>query len=107
MGTFLTMGGRIRCRQCKARSKRTKQRCLLAAMRGKQCCAYHGGKSTGPRTEAGRERCAAAKRTHGNESRLARKKHSEKLLGLYELELLGRKIGLITGPKSPGRKPRL
>jgi hypothetical protein len=25
---------------------------------------------------------------------------------LYELEMLGRKIGLISGPKTPGRKPK-
>jgi hypothetical protein len=28
-------------------------------------CRFHGGKSTGPQTAAGRARCARARRTHG------------------------------------------
>ena len=31
---------------------------------------------------------------------------STKIAELYELEMLGRKIGLISGPKTPGRKPK-
>jgi hypothetical protein len=34
-----------------------------------------------------------------------RQVRSEKMAELYALEMLGRKIGLITGPKTPGRKP--
>jgi hypothetical protein len=76
-------------------------------MKGKEVCAAHGGKSTGSKTDAGRQRCAAARTKHGNDSRRARKEYSEKIRELYELELHGRKIGLITGQKSPGRKPGL
>jgi hypothetical protein len=74
-------------------------------MREKEVCRIHGGKSTGPKTAEGRARIAAAKTIHGNETRQARKEYSEKLQGLYKLEILGRKIGLITGPKTSGRKP--
>jgi hypothetical protein len=44
---MLLAGGRIRCRRCSARSKRTKLRCGAPAMKGKRVCATHGGKSTG------------------------------------------------------------
>ena len=47
-------GGRIRCRRCSARSKRTKLRCGAPAMKGKRVCRTHGAKSTGPRTEQGK-----------------------------------------------------
>ena len=42
MNTFLTMGGRIRCIQCKAQSKRTKLQCRAPAMKGKAVCRTHG-----------------------------------------------------------------
>ena len=41
---MLLAGGRIRCRRCSARSKRTKLRCGAPAMKGKKVCATHGGK---------------------------------------------------------------
>ena len=52
-----------------AKSKRSKQQCRKAAIRGKQVCRIHGGSSTGPRTEQGRKRCAAAKTVHSWETR--------------------------------------
>ena len=74
-------------------------------MKGKEVCRTHGGLSTGPKTKEGRARCAAAKTVHGRETRAIRQVRSEKMAELYELELLARKIGMITGPKTPGRKP--
>lgn len=65
----------------------------------------HRPSGRGPLTEEGRQRCAVAKTVHGNDTRQARKEYSEKMKELYELELLGRKIGLIVGSKTPGRKP--
>ena len=103
---FLTLGGRIRCKQCKATSKRTKQQCRAPAMKGKEVCRTHGGLSTGPKTKEGRARCAAAKTIHGRETRQKRADRRAKMAELYALEVLGRNIGLITGPKTPGRKPR-
>jgi hypothetical protein len=52
---FFTLGGRIACKQCQAKSKRSKQQCRAPAMRGKQVCKNHGGKSTGPKTIEGRK----------------------------------------------------
>ena len=58
--------------RCQAKSKRSKQQCRKAAVRDKQVCRIHGGVSTGPRTEQGRNRCAAAKTLHGWETRKQR-----------------------------------
>ena len=74
-------------------------------MKGKQVCKVHGGRSTGPRTEAGRARCAQAKTVHGEATRQARKELSEELTQLALLEELGRAVGLITGPRARGRRP--
>ena len=73
------------CR-CKARSKRSGEQCRKAAMRGKTVCLAHGGASTGPRTAAGRARCAEARTVHGWETRALREARAEKLRELRELE---------------------
>lgn len=104
---FITIaGGRIRCLQCSARSKRTKQRCGAAALRGKTVCRAHGGLSRGPVTAEGRIRCALAKTIHGHETRQARAERSVELSRLAVLESLGRLLGLINGPRSRGPKPK-
>ena len=64
--------------RCQAQSKRSKQQCQKAAIRGKQVCRVHGGVSTGPRTSEGRKRCAAAKTVHGWETRELREKRAKK-----------------------------
>jgi hypothetical protein len=90
-----TLGGRITCPRCQASSKRTKQQCKSPAIKGKRVCAIHGGKSTGPKTDAGRQRCAAAKTTQGGrESREQRRVRAEKFRELKELEGLLKLKGL-------------
>jgi hypothetical protein len=74
-------------------------------MKGKAVCRTHGGLSTGPRTEAGRQRCAQAKTVGGGETREIRKSRSQALARLVELEAIGRHLGFIVGPKTKGRKP--
>ena len=56
-------------------SKRTKLQCGGPAMQGKTKCKFHGGKSTGPVTELGRQICAAPKTVHGKDTRLDRQKY--------------------------------
>ena len=102
--TFLTLGGRIRCLQCQAKSKRTKQQCRAPAAKGKTKCRFHGGASTGPKTPEGRQRCADAKTIHGRETRSARRARYEKIAELQMLEQMGRTLGLIVGPKTKGPK---
>jgi len=103
--TFVTAGGRIRCVQCQAQSKRTKQQCRAPASKGKTKCRFHGSASTGPKTPEGRQRCAEAKTVHGTETRQARSDRAEAMRRLRALEDLGHALGIMHGPRMPGRKP--
>ncbi len=108
-GMFLTAGGRIRCAQCTKTSKRTGQRCRapISANSGAiGACRFHGGASTGPKTEAGRQRCAEAKTLHSRETRQIRAERQETLKRLADFETLAREMLLIRGPKQPGRRPK-
>jgi len=91
---ILTLGGRIRCPRCQAKSKRTKQQCRSPAIRGKRVCRIHGGKSTGPKTEQGRNLCGAARRIHGRETRQKRARRQQALAELKLLERIGKGIGV-------------
>ena len=71
--------------RCQAQSKRSKQQCRKASMTGKNVCRVHGGVSTGPRTEQGRKRCAAAKTVHGWETRKLRNKRADKFREMKKL----------------------
>jgi hypothetical protein len=74
-------------------------------MRGKAVCRTHGGLSTGPRTKAGRKRCAQAKTIHGRETREARTERSLASARLAALESVGFSIGLMSGDRTRGVKP--
>ncbi len=103
--TLKTLGGRVICQRCQAKSKRTKLQCAAPALKGKRVCKTHGGRSTGPRTEAGRQRCAEAKTVHGRETREARNERSLASARLAVLEAVGFSIGLMTGGRTRGRRP--
>ena len=75
--TLVTAGGKITCTRCSAMSKRTRLQCGSPAIQGKAKCKFHGGRSTGPRTAAGKARIAKAHRTHGDSTRAKRKRHRE------------------------------
>jgi hypothetical protein len=104
--TMTTLGGRVRCRQCSAKSKRTGVQCRAPAIKDKTKCKTHGGKSTGPRTPEGKARVAAAHLVHGWETRQSRRERSEGLARLAELETLGRLLGMLAGPRTRGPKPK-
>jgi len=103
--TYVIAGGHIACNQCQAMSKRSRQRCKAPAMRGKAVCRTHGGRSTGPKTEVGRQRCAEAKTIHGRETREARIERSLGSARLAVLEEVGFVLGLMSGTRTRGRKP--
>jgi len=105
MTKYATLGGRIHCTQCTAISKRSGERCKAPAVHGKTKCRMHGGRSTGPRTAEGRQRCAAAKTVHGRETRTIRKERSKKLCELLQIEAEMAKLGMLRGNRTPGRKP--
>ena len=106
-GYLLTAGGRILCRQCTAKSKRTGNQCQAVALKASASskCAFHGGKSTGPKTQAGRDRIATAKTTHGMETRNARTDRSLASARLAVLESVGFALNMLTGTRTRGRKP--
>ena len=103
--TLTTLGGRISCQRCQAKSKRTKLQCAAQALKGKRVCKTHGGRSTGPRTEAGRQRCAEAKTIHGRETREARTERSLASARLAVLEAVGHELGFMGGNRTRGIKP--
>ena len=72
-------------------------------------CRTHGGASTGPKTEQGRQRCAEAKTIHGKDTRAKRAQNAVSAARLLLLRDLGLRIGLF-GPEPtgwPGRHPNL
>jgi hypothetical protein len=92
-----TLGGRITCPRCQATSKQTGNQCRAPASKGKMQCRFHGGKSTGPKTDAGKLACAAARTTQGGrETREQRRVRAEKFRELKELEGLLKLKGLLT-----------
>ena len=103
---FLIAGGRIKCRQCLAKSSRTGNQCqrpALVASAG-QKCQYHGGRGSGPKTPEGKARIAAAHTVHGQEtakSRAARSAASAKLSALEDAMHL---LGMTNAPRTRGRK---
>ena len=105
MSTITTLGWRIQCNQCQAKSKRSQQQCRGPAIRGKSVCRMHGGSGSGPKTEAGRQRCADAKTIHGFDTRQSRTDRARGMRRLRELEDLCYALGMMTGPRTSGRKP--
>jgi len=103
---MLLAGGRIRCRRCSARSKRTKLRCSAPAMKGKRVCSTHGGKSTGPRTEQGKATSAKANLKHGKYTKQAQTEHSEASARLSQLEDAMYLLGMSDAPRCTGRKAK-
>lgn len=55
---------------CGARTRRTGAPCRRRPCKNGRC-KLHGGASTGPRTQEGRQRCADVNRKHGERSKEA------------------------------------
>jgi hypothetical protein len=104
--TITLAGGRITCARCQAMSKRSREQCRKPALSDKRVCQIHGGKSTGARTEEGRQRVAQAHLKHGEETRARRKQASANSAYLHELEDVAWALGMMTGGRTRGRKPK-
>lgn len=104
---MLTAGGRIRCTQCQAKAKSTQQQCRRPATTGRRVCKLHGGRSTGPRTPEGRQRCAEARLVHGQETTNMRKERRLAGARLAVLEWAGHALGFMQGTRTRWRKPAL
>ena len=103
---LVTAGGNIFCRRCRARSSRTKLQCGRAALKGKQVCQFHGGRSTGPKTEAGKARLRTLNLKDGQFTRAMTLASSGLRLQLRYLEDIAIHIGMFkqrtSGPKPFG-----
>ena len=74
-------------------------------MTGKVMCDRHGGKSTGPRSEAGRRRIAAANLKHGLCTRQAITDRQEVAARIAQLEDVMYLAKMTDAPRTRGRKP--
>jgi len=83
--TLITAGGRIKTKRCQAHSKRTKQQCGAPAERGKRVCRFHGARSTGARTEDGKQRIKQALTKYGSDTRAMRAERAEKFREMKRL----------------------
>lgn len=101
-----TAGGRIVCRRCTAKSKRSGEQCKKPALRMSrtQKCEFHGGRSTGPKTQAGKTRIAAAHTVHGRETREQRAERSAASARISQLEDAMYVLKMTTAPRTRGRK---
>lgn len=101
---LITAGGKIACRRCKAVSGRTKQQCGRPAIRHKSVCQFHGGRSTGPKSQEAKKRLKTLRLMHGQYTKEQRLAFAEQNLKLRYLEDVGLYVGLLPN-KSRGRKP--
>jgi hypothetical protein len=74
-------------------------------MRGRAVCDFHGGRSTGPRTEAGKARQRAAVLKTGNYTKEAMKDKARSIRTLHSLEEAMYVLNMTTAPRTRGRKP--
>jgi hypothetical protein len=87
-------------------SKRSGEQCKKPALRSSktQKCDFHGGRSTGPKTEAGKARISAAHTVHGRETREQRAERSVASARISRLEDAMHVLKMTTAPWSRGRK---
>lgn len=104
---LITGGDRIECLRCTARSRRTGLQCGRPAMKSSrgQKCRFHGGLSTGPRSEAGKQRIREAHWVHGERSAAGVERASKEAARNRQLEDALRVLGAISGPRRRGRHP--
>jgi hypothetical protein len=102
---LLTAGGKITCPRCQATSKRTKLQCGRPALKGKSVCDFHGGKSTGPKTEEGKERSRNAHIKSGDFTKDSRLKQNRALLNLAYIEDMMHELKITSADRTRGPKP--
>jgi len=103
--TTIEQPNTMTCNRCAAVFKATGQRCTATSLVGRRTCLRHGGASTGPLTEAGKRKCAAARTVHGHDTIAMRQERSLGSARLAVLESIGFAIGLLKGTKTRGRRP--
>ena len=104
--TISTAGGKIACARCAAKSKRTGNQCGKPALKGKAVCQFHGGRSTGPKTETGKARQRASVITSGNYTKESIEDRSRSALRLAGLEDAMYVLKMTDAPRTRGPKPK-
>jgi hypothetical protein len=102
-----TAGGRIVCARCQAMSKRTKLQCCAPAEKGNRLCRFHGSRSAGPKTKAGKVGSSIASITSGEYTRSALLENDRQKALVRVLEDSIFVLNMATGPRTRGRKPAL
>lgn len=103
---LLTASGKIRCLRCIARSSRSGLQCGRPALKKSrtQKCQFHGGRSPGPTTAEGKRRIAAARTTHGRDTKAARADRSATSARISRIVDAAFLLGIMKGPKPRGRR---
>ena len=102
---LVTAGNRLICKRCSAKSKRSGEQCRRPALRGKAVCDFHGGRSTGPKTEAGKARQRTAVLKTGDYTKEAMEDRARSMRVLHGLEDAMYVLKMTTLPRTRGRKP--
>lgn len=89
-------------RRCTAKCKARGDRCRNPAAYGMAVCRYHGAK----KPEAIKRGASHPHYKHGHETRKAKAERSRKLTELRELEAVSFALGLASGVRWRGRKPK-
>ena len=107
ISTLITGGGKITCLRCTAMSKRSGEQCKKPALKSSrtQKCEFHGGRSTGPKTEGGKARQRAAVLKTGNYTKEAMEDRARSMRTLHGLEDAMYVLNMTTMPRTRGRKP--
>ena len=100
-----TAGGKITCPRCQAHSKRTKLQCGKPALKGKRVCQFHGGRSTGPKTEAGKARQKTSVTKSGAYTKESIEARACSMRMMYGLEDAMYVLKMTDAPRTRGRKP--
>jgi hypothetical protein len=87
--------------QCRAKSKRSQERCKNPAAFGMATCRMHGAR----RPETVRKGAKHPAYRHGHETMQAKADRSAKLTELRQLEGVMHAAGILVGPRWRGRKP--
>ena len=85
----ITAGGKIKCRRCLGISSRTKQQCRHPALNTSKSsrCKWHGGASTGPKTQEGKDKIRKANTKNGAYTKAAVTERKKKFAELNELAI--------------------
>jgi hypothetical protein len=87
-------------------SKRTRHQCGAPASRGKKVCRFHGGASTGAKSEAGKARQRAVVMKTGSYTKEAMEDRARSLRILAGLEDALYILKMNDAPRSRGPKPK-